>query len=267
VAGSFIAYAYATATASGTTLTTDNGTAAGVLNVLVGDALAYISTYDAGDTTVTYSTDFSNSAAQPTEDTSIQKVSQSPRMRVSTFIATQAANTTVTLTPGAARTNRGVLVVQIRGLAAYLGGVFPAYFNPGSGNDLVTPGNYNVVAQPNYMLGIAWDQAGGGTAPPNGTTSVFTSRGTFWNMADATANGRFSDFRATANGNVAPTFNSGFGGHSYAALQLAWSESGGGGGNKTIRNQGGWKFGRLSPRRFTYSRGIYVPTPGLAGAA
>jgi hypothetical protein len=224
VPASFIAYAYATATASGTALVTSQGTNAGALDVQVGDSLAYFATYDAGDTTIVYSTDFSSGAVQPTEDASLQHVAQSPRMRVSTFKATQAANTTITLTPGASVTNRGVLVVQIRGALAYLGGIFPAYFNPGSGNDLIVPGNFNVSAPPNYMLGLAWDQAGGGTAPPNGTSSLFTSRGTAWLFADGTPNLRFSDYRATAGGNVQPTFNSGFGGHSYAALQLAFSE-------------------------------------------
>lgn len=218
MAGAFVAQAEGSAAATGTSIATS-----GSLTVAIGDALLALVTYDAGDTTPAINTTFGTF----TEDVAVQKVSQSPRMRVYSLIATASGTSALTATfnGGAdSRTNRAISVIQSSGCAAYLGGTFPAYFNPGSGNDLVTPGNFNVTAQPNYLMSFAWDQAGGGVSPPNGTTSVFTSRGTAWLFADATANMRISDFRATTNGNVTSKFNSGFAGHSYATGVFAWSE-------------------------------------------
>lgn len=233
MAGQLAEYVEATATGSATSITSSGGQViggsanSGSLTVSVGDMLVALLTYDAGDTTVALGTTFGTF----TEDTGLQKVSQSPRTRVLTCVATSGGTGTITNTLGAARTNRGILVCRLTGISSYItqastpGSLFPAYFNPGNGADLVTPGNFNVATPPNYFLSFGWDQSGGGTAPPAGTTSGGTSRATAWNFADATANLRVSDKRATGTGNTTCTYNSGFGGHSYAAVLLGFVES------------------------------------------
>lgn len=219
MAGSYISNAEGIDGTSGTSLATSTS-----LTTAAGDSLMALVFYDGGDATVSLSTDFGTW----TENTSLSITIGSPRIRYFYLNSAAAATAAVTATYSVARTDRKILVFQARGLAAYQGGTLPTPASTGSGDDLITTGNYNVTNQPNYVLACAMDLNGDGVSPPNGTTSVFTSRGTFFS---AGPDGRVSDYRATANGNVAATFNSGYGSHVYAEALWAFTEAAAASGN------------------------------------
>lgn len=202
-------------------------TISGSITTTAGNALVLIVTYFGATTTVTPGTNFGTF----TEDVSLQHAAGGGvGMHVFTMDSCIGLTGQLTTTFGAARTNRGHYLVELNGIDHYISGVFPAYqVTPGAGADAITSGNYNVTSPPNYMLGFAWDQSGGGVIPSVGAGAAaagWVSEGTGWLFADATGNARLMDNRALINGNQAASFTHSAGAtDTYAALLLSFAES------------------------------------------
>lgn len=221
MAGAYVKHVHGSNIASGASLTLAAMTPA------AGNSLALIVTYSGATTTVAPSADF----GAFTEDVSLQHAAGGGiGMHVFTLDSCLGINAQMVITYGAARPNRGAMVVEMSGLNNYIAGVFPAYqVTPGIGGDAISSGNFNVTNPPNYLLAYAWDQSGGGAPPPlvgASSAGVYTSRGTTWFFADASANARLMDARALAAGNIAATFSDANGAaNTYAALLLAFAEN------------------------------------------
>lgn len=223
MAGTFVQQKQGSSAASSASLIT------GSITTSAGDTLALVVTYTGATTTVAISTDFGTWV----EDLSLRHAAAGGvGMHVFTIDNCIAVTAQITVTFGAARTNRGAYAVEIAGIDHYIAGVFPAYqVTPGATNDAITSGNYavsNATSVPNYLLGFSWDQSGGGVAPSVGSaaSALFTSRGAGWVFADTTSNARVMDARRITDGNVAATFTSSAGGaDTFATLLLAFAES------------------------------------------
>lgn len=201
----------------------------GSITTSAGDSCAFIVTYTGATTTVSLSTDFGTWV----EDVSLRHAAGGGvGMHVFTLDNCNAFTGTITVTFGAARTNRGTYFVEASGLDHYIAGVFPAYqIAPGAANDSITSGNYNVTgaaSTPNYLLGMCWDQSNPGITPSVGSaaSALFTSEGTGWLFGGTVGNARIMDARRITDGNVAASFTSSAGGtDTFAALLLAFAES------------------------------------------
>ena len=220
--GSFVQQKQGSAASSGAT------TISGSITTTAGNALALIVTYTGATTTVTPGTNLGTFV----EDVSLQHAAGGG-IGMHVFTCDSCIGTTgqLTTTFGAARTNRGHWIIEMAGIDHYIAGNFPAYATaPGTGADAISSGNYNIINPPNYMLGFAWDQSGGGVIPAVGAGAAsngWISQGTGWLFADATGNARLMDNRFLSSGNQAATFTDATGGgaNTYAALILAFAES------------------------------------------
>lgn len=196
----------------------------GTLTTALANSLALIVTYTGGTTTVIPDTNFGVFV----EDVSLRHAAGGGvGMHVFTLDSCLGITDQLAVNFGAARTNRGIYIVEMSGITTYLGGVFPAYqAAPGTGVNAIDTGPFNVTAPPNYLLAFGWDQGGGGTPPSIGASSAgpYTSRGTGWLMGDSTADARLMDARAVVGGNVNATFETGDGGDTFAALLLVFAE-------------------------------------------
>lgn len=145
--------------------------------------------------------------------------------RVWYAVASSTTNVTATVDYGLGVTYSAVAILQYDSYSSWIGCIDNRQVNPGTGAGAITSGNVDITSQPARQIGIFTNYVAASIPTPVSMTTRISDFSSAFSV--------IADRQLTATGNTAATATAagGQGGSTYYSIQIAFAETGGGGGS------------------------------------